>query len=73
LRKAYQQDVGNSDLKIPDAYWSFLNEVSLGDIVVVFDPKKGNGKQYHLLHGWGIIASDCVIDETNENPMRREV
>lgn len=73
LRKAYQQDVGNSDLKIPDAYWSFLNEVSVGDIVVVFDPKKGNGKQYHLLHGWGIITSDCVIDETNENPMRREV
>jgi hypothetical protein len=73
LRKAYQQDVGNSDLKIPDAYWSFLNEVSVGDIVVVFDPKKGNGKQYHLLHGWGIITSDCIIDETNENPMRREV
>ena len=73
LRKAYQQDVGNSDLKIPDAYWSFLNEVSVGDIVVVFDPKKGNGKQYHLLHGWGIITSDCIIDETNENPMRRDV
>lgn len=73
LRKAYQQDVGNGDLKIPDAYWSFLNEVSIGDIVVVFDPKKGNGKQYHLLHGWGIITSDCIIDETNENPMRREV
>ena len=73
LRKAYQQDVGNSDLKIPDAYWSFLNEVSVGDIVVVFDPKKGNGKQYHLLHGWGIITSDCIIDESNENPMRREV
>ena len=73
LRKAYQQDVGNNDLKIPDAYWSFLNEVSVGDIVVVFDPKKGNGKQYHLLHGWGIITSDCIIDETNDNPMRREV
>ena len=73
LRKAYQQDVGNSDLKIPDAYWSFLNEISVGDIVVVFDPKKGNGKQYHLLHGWGIITTDCIIDETNENPMRREV
>ena len=73
LRKAYQQDVGKSDLKIPDAYWSFLNEISVGDIVVVFDPKKGNGKQYHLLHGWGIITSNCIIDETNENPMRRDV
>ena len=73
LRKAYQQDVGNADLKIPDAYWSFTKEVSVGDIVVVFEPKKGNGKQYHLLHGWGVFTSDCTIVEEDENPMRREV
>ena len=73
LRKAYRQDVGNNDLKIPDAYWSFLNEVSVGDIVVLFEPKKGNGRQYHLLHGWGMFTSDCTIVESNENPMRREV
>jgi len=73
LRKAYQQDVGNADLKVPDAYWSFTKEVSVGDIVVVFEPKKGNGKQYHLLHGWGVFTSDCTIVEDDENPMRREV
>lgn len=73
LRKAYQQDVGNGDLKIPDAYWSFINEVNVGDIVVVFEPKKGNGKQYHLLHGWGIITSDCTVNESHENPMSRTV
>ncbi len=73
LRKAYQQDVGNGDLKIPDAYWSFINEVNIGDIVVAFEPKKGNGKQYHLLHGWGIITSDCIVNESNENPMSRTV
>ena len=73
LRKAYQQDVGNGDLKIPDAYWAFINEVNVGDIVVVFEPKKGNGKQYHLLHGWGVITSDCVLNEAKENPMSREV
>ena len=73
LRKAYQQDVGNGDLKIPDAYWSFINEVNVGDIVVAFEPKKGNGKQYHLLHGWGIITSDCIVNESNENPMSRTV
>ncbi len=73
LRKAYQQDVGNADLKVPDAYWSFTKEVSVGDIVVVFEPKKGNGKQYHLLHGWGMFTSDCTIVEDDENPMRREV
>jgi hypothetical protein len=73
LRKAYQQDVGNGDLKIPDAYWSFINEVNVGDIVVAFEPKKGNGKQYHLLHGWGIITSDCTINESKDNPMSRTV
>ncbi len=73
LRKAYQQDVGNGDLKIPDAYWSFINEVNVGDIVVLFEPKKGNGKQYHLLHGWGIITSDCIVNESNVNPMSRTV
>ncbi|MBR1400710.1 MAG: AAA family ATPase [Prevotella sp.] len=73
LRKAYQKDVGNSDLKIPDAYWSFINEVRVGDIVVGFEPKKGNGKQYHMLHGWGIITSDCTLEEENDNPMCRTV
>ena len=73
LRKAYQQDVGNADLKVPDAYWSFTKEVSVGDIIVVFEPKKGNGKQNHLLHGWGLFTSDCAIIEDDENPMRREV
>lgn len=73
LRKAYQQDVGNGDLKIPDAYWSFIKEVNIGDIVVLFEPKKGNGKQYHLLHGWGIITSDCIVNESNVNPMSRTV
>ncbi len=73
LRKAYQQDVGNTDLKVPDAYWSFTKEVSIGDIVVVFEPKKGNGKLYHLLHGWGVFSSDCTIIGDDENPMRREI
>ena len=73
LRKAYQQDVGNGDLKIPDAYWSFIKEVNIGDIVVLFEPKKGNGKQYHLLHGWGIVTSDCIVNESNVNPMSRTV
>ena len=58
LRKAYQQNVGNADLKVPDAYWNFTKEVAVGDIIVVFEPKKGNGKQYHLLHGWGVFTSD---------------
>ncbi len=80
LRKAYQEDVGNQDTKIPDAYWIFTKEVKVGDIVVVFEAKKeGDGehkspnKQYHLLHGWGVFTSDCMLDEADENPMYREV
>lgn len=73
LRSAYQNDVGNQDIRIPDAYWAFVKEVKVGDIVVVFEAKKEDGKQYHLLHGWGRFVSECNLDETNENPMYREV
>ena len=73
LRKAYQEDVGNQDIRIPDAYWSFAKEVKVGDIVVVFETKKEDGKQFHLLHGWGTFTSDCMLDEANDNPMYREV
>lgn len=73
LRSAYQNDVGNQDIRIPDAYWAFAKEVKVGDIVVVFEAKKENGKQYHLLHGWGRFTSECNLDEADENPMYREV
>ncbi len=73
LRKAYQEDVGNQDIRIPDAYWSFAKEVKVGDVVVVFETKKEDGKQFHLLHGWGMFTSDCMLDEANDNPMYREV
>lgn len=73
LRKAYQEDVGNQDIKIPDAYWNFTKEVKVGDIVVAFETRKENSKQYHLLYGWGTFTSDCQLDETNDNPMYREV
>ncbi len=73
LRKAYQNDVGNQDIRIPDAYWLFTKEVKVGDIVVVFETRKEDSKQYHLLHGWGIFTSECMLDENNENPMYREV
>ena len=73
LRKAYQEDVGNQDIRIPDAYWSFTKEVKVGDIVVVFETKKEESKQFHLLHGWGVFVSDCMFDEGDDNPMYREV
>ena len=74
LRKAYQEDVGKKDNSIPGAYWYFVKEVKEGDYVVVFDTQTNeNGKQYHLLYGWGIITSECMLDEDDDNPMARMV
>lgn len=73
LRKAYQEDVGNQDIRIPDAYWNFTKEVKVGDTVVVFETKKEDGKQFHLLQGWGVFTSECMLDEANDNPMYRDV
>lgn len=63
-------DIGN---RLPDAYWKFVREVSADDIVVAFETKKENGKQYHLLYGWGTFTTDIYYDEGDDNPMRREV
>ena len=73
LLKAYQKDVGNKDTNIPTAYWNFVHEVKTDDIVVVFKSKTEGGKRFHLLYGWGKFASDCNFDETNANPMCRNV
>lgn len=74
LRKAYQEDVDNKDISIPDAYWYFVNEVKEGDIVAVFDARRGDsGKQYHLLYGWGLITSECIFSENDDNPMARNI
>ncbi len=74
LKKAYQEDVGKKDNSIPGAYWSFVKEVKEDDYVVVFNTHTAdNGKQYHLLYGWGRITSDCLFDEDDDNPMARTV
>ena len=73
LLKAYQDDVGNQDVNIPIAYWNFVHEVKPDDIVVVFKSKTDGGKRFHLLYGWGKFASDCIFDESNDDPMCRNV
>ena len=73
LLKAYQEDVGNKDTNIPTAYWNFVHEAKPDDIVVVFKSKTEGGKRFHLLYGWGKFTSDCIIDETNADPMCRNV
>ena len=74
LVKAYQEDVGNKDNSIPGAYWNFTKEVKENDIVVFFNAKKSeNGKQYHLLYGWGKFTSECMFDKNDDNPLVRKV
>ena len=72
LGKAYRAAVGNTDVKIPYAYWDFIRNVKEGDIVVVFSARKESGKKYHLLYGWGRFTSNCYYT-TEENPLQRTV
>ena len=73
LKKALLSDKPDIGNRLPDAYWKFMREVSLDDIVVAFETKKENGKQYHLLYGWGTFTTDSYYDEGDDNPIRREV
>lgn len=73
LTNAFQKDVGNQDTNLPNAYWDFAHEARKDDYVVVFQTKETSGKRYHILYGWGFFTSNCLMDETDENPMSRQV
>ena len=68
LRKAYQEKKGNTDVSIPNAYWQFMKEVNIGDIIVAYDGVKDDSGVYHKLCGWGIFTSD-IIYENGANPL----
>lgn len=70
LGNAYRNIVGNTDVKIPYAYWDFIKNVKRGDIVVVFSIF---GKKYHKLYGWGRFASDVTFVMSDNAPIQREV
>lgn len=73
LGEAYQKISGNTDVAIPDMYWKLINEVKIGDIVVVFDSGKDGRSINHNLYGWGRITSDVFYDMKDENPIQRKV
>ena len=73
LGKAYRAKVGNGDVKIPYMYWDIINNIKVGDIVVVFSSYKDKGKYLHKLYGWGHITSDCIFRMDEDNPIQREV
>ena len=69
LGNAYRKVAGNKDKAIPHMYWMLMNEVKVGDIVVVFDTKG----HHHLLYGWGKITSDVFFDTEDDNPIHRNI
>lgn len=73
LRKAYRAAAGNTDVKIPNAYWDFMSRVKPNDIVVVFSSQKQSGSQFHLLYGWGRFTSECFFKNEDDNPLQRTV
>lgn len=73
LRNAYRAAAGNTDVKIPNAYWDFMSRVKPYDIVVVFSSQKQSGCQFHLLYGWGRFTSECFYKKEEENPLQRTV
>ena len=73
LGRAYREVVGNTDVKIPYAYWDFIKKVKAGDIVVVFSNHKDGKGFAHYLYGWGRFNSDCSFVSGDENPVQRSV
>lgn len=73
LRNAYSAAAGNTDVKIPNAYWDFISRVKPNDIVAVFSSQKQSGSQVHLLYGWGRFTSECFYKKEEENPLQRTV
>jgi uncharacterized protein YjgD (DUF1641 family) len=73
FRAEFQKYRGNTDVSVPDAYWKFMHEVSIGDVVVVCSNKKINGKIAHQLYGWGLFDSDLIIDKDDNNHLHRKV
>lgn len=73
LRKAYQEKKGNTDVSIPNAYWQFIKEVNVGDIIVVYDGVKNDSGVYHKLCGWGVFTSDIIYESGENARIKRKV
>lgn len=70
--REYKKIAKNEDSSIPTMYWQFMSEMKEGDTVVIFDTKKVNKKQYHLLYGYGTVSSDLYF-KNGDNPLLRNI
>ena len=73
LGNKFREVKGNTDVKVPYAYWQFIKDVKIGDVVAVFSNKKMIGKNSHIIYGWGIISSELINNVESENPLQRKV
>lgn len=73
MRADFQKARGNTDVSVPDAYWKFIKDVNVGDIVVVFKSKRVGNANHHTMLGWGVFTSELINDTESENPLQRLV
>ena len=73
MRADVQKAVGNTDVSVPDAYWKFMRDVNVGDIVVVFKNKIVGRGNHHLMYGWGVFTSEFINDKKGVYPLQRNV
>lgn len=73
LGKRFREVKGNTDVKVPYAYWQFIKDVKIGDVVAVFSNKIMYGKNSHVIYGWGVIKSELINNIESENPLQRKV
>jgi len=73
MRADFQKAHGNTDVSVPDAYWKFMKDVNVGDIVVVFKNKRVGKANHHTMLGWGVFTSELINDTESENPLQRLV
>jgi len=73
LGEAYRKLKNNTSVSMPDTYWKFMKEVSIGDIIVINQNIQPNGKCIHNLYGWGIVQSDCEYLTEGDYRIRRKI
>lgn len=71
--EAYRKLKNNSSFSLPNTYWDFMKNVSIGDIIVINQNIQTNGKCIHNLYGWGIVESDCEYLTEGDYRIRRKI
>ncbi len=73
MRADVQKAINNTDVSVPDAYWKFMKDVNIGDIVVVFKNKPVGNSNHHVMFGWGVFTSELINDKNSKQPLQRNV